>query len=232
MHLELPKPDWLDDEPAPALAPVARKRKRRSKQARKAQKRKAEKKVEVVSSWAIGQEAARKFGEGRVWGCDGHYIFFRPKRYIDGVWTQVANPAAMERHERFVRLGHYKYIGTTGDVQVFEVTENSPLKRKFGSLMELETGQLKRAVIMAAVKREWQVYVDALEELAIRIKSRRWSDGKSGGGLAADQWSEMLGYIELQIQMRRGPAPEECAREMQRVRIARNGGSEKRILLA
>lgn len=227
-----PRADWLDLEPRPEKA-AARKRTRKAKRARRAEKAK---KIEVVSGWAIPREAARRFGPGRIWGCDGNYVFFRPKRMIDGVFTQVANPAAMERHERFLRLGHYKYIGTSDDVQVFEVTELSPFKRKFGSLMEMATGQVKRAAIMAAVKREWPVYVDALEELAVRIKSgagQQISDGQGPGVLHQNQWNEMLRYIEIQIQMRGGPTPEECALNLQRIRIARNGGGDqKRILIA
>ena len=75
-------------------------------------------------------------------------------------------------------------------------------------------------------------HVDALEELAHRIQSRRMSDGKAAGALGRDQWNEMLTYIQMQIDMRRGPSSDECGREMQRIRILRNGGGEeKRILL-
>jgi hypothetical protein len=211
-----PAAGWLDLEPTP------RKRTRKSKRARAAKKAK----VEVIAGAAIPREAARRFGEGRIWGCDGNYVFFRPKRMIDGVFTQVANPYAMERHERFIRLGHYRYLSTFDDVQVFEVTELSPFKRKFGSLFEMATGQIKRAVIMAAVKREWTLYVDALEELAARIKQG------DVGPLGANQWKEMLVYIEIQIAMRGGPTPAECSLNLSRIQAARRGGGEKRILVA
>lgn len=224
-----PRSDWLDDEPVVEVAPKKR-RKRKAKKTR--QKAERQKKILIESSTKLPGEIARRFGEGRVWGCDGEFIMFRPKRMIDGVWTQVANPTAMERHERFVRLGHYVYVATEGDVQIFKVTEHSPLKRKFGSLMEMKTEDVKRAAVMAAVKREWPVYVDALEELAYRIKvSARASDGKGAGVLHQNQWNEMLTYIEHLILLRRGPAPEECAREMSRIRAARNGGEGRRILV-
>lgn len=138
----------------------------------------------------------------------------------------------MERHERFIRLGHYKYFATYDDVQVFKLTDESPFKRKFGSLFEMATGQVKRAVIMAAVKREWPLYVDALEELAVRIHSQPASDGQGSGVLHKTQYQEMLNYIEIQIAMRGGPTPAECSMNLSRIRAQRNGGGEKRILVA
>lgn len=229
-----PQAGWLDLEPTAEVAP--RKRTRKSKKTRQAKKRKAEQKILIESSTKLPNEVARRFREGRIWGCDGEFILFRPKRMIEGVWTQVANPVAMERHERHLRMGHYVYLGTQGDVQIYRVTEKSPLKRKFGSLMEMNVGQLKRAVIMSAVKREWPVYVDALEELAFRIKSgagQQISDGKGAGQLHALQWNEMLVYINQMIEMRRGPTPEECGREMSRIMSLRRGGDgvERRILV-
>ncbi len=219
-----PAPNWLDVEPAPI---------KRRKRTRKAKKARHAKKIEVVASNAIPREAARRFGEGRIWGCDGNFVFFRPKRMIDGVFTQVANPAAMERHERFLRLGHYEYIETQDDVQIFRVTDKSPFKRKFGSLFEMATGQVRRAVIMAAVKREWTLYVDALEELAVRLKLQASaSDGKGYGALHQNQWKELLDYVDLQIAMRGGPIPAECSMQLARIQAARRGGGEKRILVA
>lgn len=221
-----PAPGWLDIEPETEVAPKKR-RTRKSKKTRRA------KQVKVESVHKLPNEVARRFPEGRIWGTDGLYVFFRPKRMIEGVFTQVANPAAMERHERHIRLGHYEYITTEGDVQVYRVTDKSPLKRKFGSLFEMSIGQLRRVVVMSAVKREWVVYVDALEELAARIQSQRFTDGQIGGTLAQNQWSEMLAYIDLQIEQRRGPTPEECARELSRIRSLRRGGdgNERRILV-
>ncbi len=232
MPLNQPAPGWLDLEPSENRVTRRRKRTRKAKKTRAAKKAKL---IDVRATNAIPREAARRFGDGRVWGCDGNYVFFRPRRMIDGVMTQVANPAAMERHQRFLNLGHYEYIETSDDVQIFRVTDKSPFKRKFGSLMEMATGQVKRAVIMSAVKREWTVYVDALEELAVRIKSaagQQISDGRGPGELHRNQWNEMLTYIQVQIAMRGGPTAEECARELQRVMIARAGsGDGKRILV-
>lgn len=218
---DTPSAGWLDIEQGPPSAPKRRKRTRKSKKARAARKPQ----VDVRTTASIPREAARRFGEGRIWGCDGSYVFFRPKRMIDGVFTQVANPAAMERHERYLRLGHYQYIETQDDVQIFRVTDKSPFKRQFGSLMEIDTGKLRRVVIMSAVKHEWRTYLDALEELAVRIK------GDDRGPLGANQWKEMLAYIQIQISMRGGPTAEQCAFHMQKERIARGDSRERRILL-
>jgi hypothetical protein len=117
-------------------------------------------------------------------------------------------------------------VETQDDVQIFRCTDKSPFKRKFGSLYDMAVGQVKRAVIMAAVKREWTLYVDALEELAARIKS-----DPRGGLLQQNQWKELLEYIDIQIRMRGGPLPEECGMNLARVQANRRGGSEKRILL-
>lgn len=225
--MTLPSSDWLDDEPKKAAAPRKQKRTRKSKDAR------TRKKLSVVSGSHIPYEAAKRFREGKVWGCDGNFVFYRPRRMIEGVMTQVANPTMVDRHARFIRQGHYEYIETQDDVQIFRVTDKSPFKRGFGSLDDMNESTLKRAIIMSAVKREWTLYCDCLEEMAARIQARAvTSDGQGAGQLQRNQWNEMLQYIEIQISMRGGPGPAECGRELQRVRLARNGGGEeKRILL-
>lgn len=224
-----PAPDWLDIEPTETPSASKRRRSRKSKAART---RKKSGEVDIRASKSIPRECARRFGPGRIWGCDGNFVFFRPKRMIDGVWTQVANPAAMERHERYLRLGHYVYIETQDDVQIYRVTDKSPFKRKYGSLMEIETGQLRRVIVMAAVKHEWATYCDALEEMAHRIqREAAASDGQGFGTLHRNQWQEMLKYIEIQIAQRGGPTPQMCAHYLQNERIKRGDGRDRKILL-
>ena len=191
---------------------------------RKAKKTKAEPRVKSVAG--IPREAARKFGPGRIWGCDGEFVFFRPKRMVDGVFTQVANPEAMERHQRFISKGDYTYIETQDDVQIFRVNAQSPMARKGCSLLEATVGAVRRAVILAACNRDWPLYVDALQELANRVKSN------DPGPLGANQWKELLSYVENMISMRGGPTPAECGAQLQNVRAKRGEGKGRLILTA
>lgn len=167
----------------------------------------------------------RLVGKNRIWACDGEYVYFRPFRYIDGVRTEVANPATYERHNRFLAQGHYEYVETQDDVQIFKVTENSPFARKGQYLGEMSDADIRRAVAIAACKRDWTLYADALEELAGRIK------GRYDSGFAKQVFGDYLTYIERLIDMRGGPSPTECGRGLQTVRTRRGEDRGRLIML-
>jgi hypothetical protein len=169
-------------------------------------------------------------GKKRAWACDGEYVFFRRRAYLkpDGSYqldSQGARHRAIDRHEGFIQRGDIKYIETQDDIEICKVNEMSPLYRKGVYLGTMTEGGVKMAVVCAAMIRDWGLYADCLEEYAIRIK------GKFHGDVASAAWNDALNYVHHLIQMRRGPGPEECARGLQQIRIARGQASGKQIIL-
>lgn len=156
-------------------------------------------------------------GKSRVWGCDGEYVWFR---------RRLANPATLERHNGYLERGEYKHVFTTDDVEVYILQKGSPFQRKEPqNLAELDHYNLRRAAARAAVKRDWVTYVDALEEMAGRIK------GQWPSNMQQVAWNETLDDLELMIARRLGPSRAECDREVSRVRKEQGFGRERRIML-
>lgn len=156
-------------------------------------------------------------GKSRVWGCDGDYVWFRRK---------LANPATLERHQKYLERGEYKHAFTTDDVEVYVLQTGSPFRRKEAqNLAELDHYNLKRAAARAAVKRDWVTYVDALEEMAGRVKAH-WPSNQQ-----KLVWDETLADLENMIQRRGGPTLIECDREVRNVRTKQGFGRDRRIML-
>lgn len=156
-------------------------------------------------------------GKSRVWGCDGDYVWFRRK---------LANPATLERHEGFLARGEYKHAFTTDDVEVYVLQQTSPFRRKEPqNLVEYDWYNLCRAAARAAVKRDWVTYVDALEEMAGRVK------GQYDSGNQHLVWTETLDQLEQMILRRQGPSRQECDREVINVRKKQGHGRGRQILL-
>ncbi|MCE5292972.1 MAG: hypothetical protein LLG14_27570 [Nocardiaceae bacterium] len=168
-------------------------------------------------------------GKKRIWACDGQYVFFRRPRDANGQPARDANGdlhRAILRHENFIARGDYKYIETQDDVEICQVSEQSSFYRKPVYLGQLSEGGLNRMVAITAVKRDWPLYTDLLEELASRVKSKWRTEGQ-----AKLCWEEHLKYIENLIALRGGPTPTECGAALARVRQARGEGSGRVILL-
>jgi hypothetical protein len=167
----------------------------------------------------------RMDGSGRMWACDGEYVFFRPTRVINGVKTTVANPTTLLRHQRFLNEGQYTHVETQDDLEIYRVNESSPFARKGMFLGELKEHDVRRQVVLAACKRDWTLYTDCLEELAGRIK------GQYDSGSASLVFGERLEYIGQLIAMRGGPTAGECSAGLANVRAKRGVGSGRVILL-
>lgn len=156
-------------------------------------------------------------GKSRTWACDGEYVYFRRKQ---------ANPATLERHEKFLKTGDYIHVETQDDVEVYSLQESSPFKRQTQvNLADVDDSRVRRAAVLAACRRDWPFYVDALEELAGRIK------GRFHPGFAETMWSDALRYIETLIDMRGGPARLERDREIIAVRQRRGAGRGRQIIV-
>lgn len=161
----------------------------------------------------------------RIWCTDGEFLWFRPRRMVNGEMKQVANPAICERHERFVRKGDLTFLGNQDDVSIWKVNPQSPFHSSQGLYLERMTeGQIMRACVVSAMKRDWPLYADILEDLAKKIK------GTDIGPLGGLRWKEALDYIQQQIDQRRGPSSDECGRGLQDVRAKRGQGGRMIML--
>lgn len=219
---------WMDAAPAP----VARKKKRRVKKS----KRKAAKKVIVQAGAKIDHEKIRGRammsavkGKKRIWACDGEYVYFRRKSCLgpDGQTDGSGNVhAAITRHNRFLGNGDYAHVETQDDVEICKVNPQSALYRKGQYLGRMSNGMVQRAIVVAACKRDWATYADALLEFAGRIKGK-WQHATQ----AELAWNEVLQYLEIQVSMRGGPTPAECGAGLQNIRERRGEGSGRLIVL-
>jgi hypothetical protein len=160
--------------------------------------------------------------KGQTWGSDGEFVYFRRKQ---------ANPATLERHNRFMANGDYKHIDTQDDVEIYKLQESSPFKRDQADLSSLPLNVVRRTAILAACARDWVLFTDALEDLAFKIKNARYTDGQTADANFAKQlWQQQLDYVFRLIELRRGPGQFDIDRGMQEVR-ARRGHNSRTLYL-
>jgi hypothetical protein len=218
--------DW--EEPAQAAAKKPSKKPVRVKPpAVKAKKRGIETASKISRPAVRGKAMFQAVsGRKRIWACDGEYVFFRRKSCIDPTQPGLVH-AAITRHEKFLRQGEYTYVETQDDVEICRVNENSAFHRKGGVYLgQMSEGGLNRVVCIAACKRDWTLYADALEELAGRIKGKWQTQGQ-----ATVCWNEHLAYIDHLVSLRGGPTPAERGAGLANVRAKRGEGRGKVILL-
>lgn len=163
-------------------------------------------------------------GSGRVWACDGKYVACRPDGFHD---------ATRSRHQRFLRSGHYKHIGTFDDVQIFELMPQSPFYRKPISLDEATHYETIRGCAIAAVNRDWVMYHDLLDQIAKRCKSlpTGTESGAVENVVATERWTFILEQIGQMIYMRNGPTQAEVDAGLRSVRQRRGHKVSSNIAL-
>lgn len=212
-------PDWLEIGPPQAAAAAKRPRKPRAPR--------------VAAGTKLAKERGRApsmqrrlVGKDRIWACDGEYVYFRPYAYENGVRVERANPTTMARHKRFLAAGDYEYVETQDDVEIYRVAAQSALARKGLYLGEISDAEVRRQVAIAACRRDWVTYADALEELFGRLKNRGYSEA-----FAKQVAGEYLEYLDVLIRMRGGPSPQECAAGLAGVRARRGEGKGRVILM-
>lgn len=158
----------------------------------------------------------------KAWDCDGEFVYYRPK---------LANPATQQRLASQLAKGELKHTLTMDDVQVYAVQASSPFARPTSDLKAVDLQTLCREIRMAAVKRQWVVFLDGLEELAWRFKNIQMSDGRPPeANFAKMLYSERLEHIFNMIRMSGGPSQEEINREVQALR-QRRGARTSPILV-
>lgn len=183
----------------------------------------------VVSAEKLTREKTRAnsmhkgmLKKGRTWASDGEYVYFRRRQ---------ANPATLERHNTFMRTGDYKHVATQDDVEIYKLAASSPFARQPVDLLSQDLIQLRRTAAIAACKRDFGTFVDAIQEMASRVKGAVYSDGRPASGqFAEDLYNQHLNYVFRLIEMRRGPAQDEIDRGVVAVRQAR-GDHRQRVLI-
>lgn len=198
-------PDWLDDKPSVRV----------------------ETGVKLTNERKRAPSMQKKLlGKSRTWACDGEYVYFRRKQ---------ANPATLERHNKFLKTGQFKHIKTEEDVEIYQLQESSPFKREPENLAVLTITQIRRTAIKAGVARDWKLFVDCISELATKFKSQRWEvDGKvvsAGDPFVKDLYEESLQYVFLMIWKSGGPLQPEIDAGVQSVRQSRGETVSKLITL-
>lgn len=170
--------------------------------------------------------AKKLLGKSRTWASDGEYVYFRRKQ---------ANPATLQRHNNFLKSGHFKHIQTQDDVEIYQLQESSPFKRDPDNLTVLTIPQIRRSAVKAAVARDWGLFVDCVSELATKIKSQRWEvDGKKiapGDPFVKDLYEETLQYIFLTVWKSGGPLQAEIDAGVQDVRSRRGEVTNRLVTL-
>lgn len=158
----------------------------------------------------------------KSWDCDGEFVFYRPK---------LANPAIKQRLTDQLARGELKYMATSDDVQIYAVQKSSPFARPALSLQQIDLQTLCREIRVAAIKRQWTLFLDGLEELASRFKNSVMSDGRPPEPAFAKQlYQDRLTHLFNMISMAGGPSQMEIDREVQALR-AKRGAESRRIML-
>jgi hypothetical protein len=173
-------------------------------------------------------QAGAKLGKDRVWFSDGEYIWFRRKK---------ANPATLERHNRFTASGDYKHIGTSDDVEVYKLNDSSAFKIKTPRaprVFDLEAADwynVRRQAALAACRRDFKTFRDIVAFMRERLNRNvgdntesRWTQG-----FCDLQWADTYTALMNSVKMRGGPSPQEINMELQKLRVS-EGTSVGRVI--
>lgn len=149
-----------------------------------------------------------QLGEDRVWWTDGQTVWFRRSK---------SNPATLERHNKFIAAGDYKFIETQDDVEIYELQETSPFKvKKTLDLNELDLYNVRRQAAIAACKRDYKRFYDIMTYMRERIDAMHRSPGRGDRTpLAETIYAEQTAAVFQSIEMRQGPSMNEINRELQ-----------------
>lgn len=155
-----------------------------------------------------GGEAKTKNTRRAFW-TDGIHAYLRRKR---------ANPGIIERTAAKVKAGEYKHVKTSDDVEIYEISDDSPLRRRKLDVVDMPIGQVEREIVTAACKRDWRLYYDAVSELTYRYKN-----GDLPSGTAELILQQTMQYLHLRISRRGGPGDVEIGQALAGIRKERTG---------
>jgi hypothetical protein len=173
--------------------------------------------TKLTNEHARGKSMTRNMlAKDRVWACDGEYIYLRRKKAHEGT---------LKRHEDFIARGDYKHIETQDDVEIYKLQSGSPFFRQPVNLLELGFPQVRRAAIFAACQYDFGLFIDALQELASRLK------GAYHDAQATMIYNECLEYVFRLIEMRGGPNRMIIDREVAALRTRRGDSRRSTLVL-
>lgn len=159
-------------------------------------------------------------GTKRAFAIDGTHAFLRRKR---------ANPAIIERTAAKVEAGEYRHVATFDDVEVYEIADSSPLRRKKMDLSQLSVDSLvKLAVDAVAGKRkdgglkapDFKLYRDIVEELYSKVREEGHMPA-----FAAAECERLVKYITFRSLRRGGPSQFAISHALGELRKQRSGRS-------
>lgn len=145
----------------------------------------------------------------RAFWSDGVNAYLRRKR---------ANPAIIKRTDDKTKSGEYTHVKTSDDVEIYEIAEWSPMRRKRVSLDEMPLMRIEATIIRSACKADWRLYYDAVSEYAHRFKN-----GSLPPNTAEMILQQQMRYIEHRIMRRGGPTPMMIHHELGKIRRERTG---------
>ena len=145
----------------------------------------------------------------RAFWTDGTHAYLRRKK---------ANPGIIERTDAKVKGGEYRHVKTTDDVEIYEISDDSPMRRRKLAIGEMTDTMIEREIVVCACKRDWRTFYDAASELAYRYKN---------GGLPQNTAEMILQntmrYLHLRIHRRGGPSEVEIGQALAAIRKERAG---------
>lgn len=185
---------------------------------------------------AASMQAGVRGIKNKVWHCDGDFVYFRRRLAAtpapgapDGM-----NPALVQRHNKMIANGEYRHVATQDDVEIFELTEKSPFKRKGVDLGLANMSQVRWYAIWSVLGKfpgqkfqreaDYGMFVDCLEEMAGRIK------GMYHEAQAKQVYNEELAYTFHLIAQAGGPGIQAIDRGVAAVR-ERRGQNKGRVIL-
>lgn len=186
---------------------------------------------------AAAMQAGARGIKNKMWHCDGDFVYFRRRMAATPMpgAPEGMNPHLVQRHNRMIANGEYRHVATQDDVEIYELTEKSPFKRKGVDLSKANISQVRWYAIWSALGKfpgqairrdpDWGLFVDCLEEIASRIK------GSYHEAYAKQVYGEELEYTFRLIQMAGGPGREAIDYGVQQVRKRRGQNSGRIILL-
>ncbi len=145
-------------------------------------------------------------GKDRIWWCDGEYIWFRRAK---------SNPETLKRHDIFVKAGDYKYVETSGDIEIYQVKPQSQFATgKQLDITMMNNYNLRRQAALAACRRDWQAFHDVMSFLRERINAQNRAPTGGVTPLADDIYAEHYMGVITSIIQRNGPSAGEINQEI------------------
>lgn len=175
--------------------------------------------IEVPRLKQEGRKERARRNVNRAFWIDGVHAYLRRKK---------ANTAIIERVDKHVKSGDYKHVRTSDDVEIYEIDDTSPLRRRKLDMTELTDSALERVIVKFACKHDYKTYYDAVSELAHRIKSGIVQNDRGElvelpQGTTQLIFQSTMSYIELRIMRRGGPTPMMIQQELKAIREKRTG---------